>query len=361
MMKLPCPRCGSVETYGTFCKDCLRTLYPLVASIQEGAITLCVACDRVKIENTWRPILLDDAVPKALAKSLSFASNTKIDSVEFAEAPIERKEGTRKTVNVLAVVTGRHSEANQEYEEEYDVPLKYFVTRCPHCIREGTSYYEGILQVRNESSQIKASIRSYLKEHRSKGLHLSKEIPTSRGTDYYLSDHRAVGHIARKLHAQYGGEMKINAKHFSEDTRAGKILYRTNAYLEIPEYGKGDVIFRDDRYYYILGIAIKVTAEDLLSGRNETFLYRKGESTRLPIRTTRVTRLDPVEVLHPVTFQSVQPQSSKFAPAELKIDRKASVAYDGDHLFLIPDAQEFDATPRARRRQSQKVSSMSKR
>lgn len=353
-MALACPRCGNKETLGTFCKQCLRELHPLVAGVRPGKLTLCAECDSAFIQGAWRRFGPDEAVTKVLSGTLEFSPHAVIKSVEFGEAHIERKPGIKKKEQVLAVVTGRHEDVRRDYEEEYDVPLHYEVTICPHCSRAGTAYYEGILQIRNPRPEVEREIRAYLREHRSKGVHLTKEVPVAKGNDYYLTDHRAIGHVARKLHAQFGGELKVNAQHFSENKQQGRILYRTNAYLELPDYGKGDVIYRDGTYYYILGVARKVTAENLLTGQQETFPYHKGESRRLPIRNTQVTGTDPVEVLHPQTYQAVEPQSSKFAPAELEIDRPVSVAYDQDHLFLIPDTFERDEVKQLRRRLSQK-------
>jgi NMD protein affecting ribosome stability and mRNA decay len=156
------------------------------------------------------------------------------------------------------------------------------------------------------------------------------------------------------LHQEFGGQLKISAQHFSYDHSAGKNLYRVNAYLEIPEYGKGDVIARDGKYYFILGISTNVKAEDLATGSQESFPYEKGTAERLPIVTTTVSSIDPLEVLHPDDYQSVVPTNSKYAPAELDIDDEVSVAVDGDYLFLIPHTAAKGKIVKKRKRHSQK-------
>jgi nonsense-mediated mRNA decay protein 3 len=351
MKSLPCPRCGNEKTLGTFCKDCLRELYPLVQSIKPARLTLCVNCANVRLHSDWREMEEEEAVVKALSPALQFNPVAQITGVEFGKAKIERKPGIRKTVEVLAVVTGHHEEARQDYEEEYDVPLQYDVTVCPRCSKKGTAYFEGILQIRNQSVAIRTAIYDYLKTH--KNLRLAKEVPVATGSDYYLSNQRGVNHLARELHAHFGGELKVSAQHFSYDHSAGKNLYRVNAYLEIPEFGKGDVVKRDEKYYYVLGVSAKVKAENLMTGSQENFPYEKG-TARLPIKTTQVSNIDPVEVLHPTSFQSVVPTNSKYAPAELDIDDDVSIALDGDYVFLIPHSKEKDAVKRKKKRHSQK-------
>jgi NMD protein affecting ribosome stability and mRNA decay len=352
MKPLPCPRCGSPETLGTFCADCLRELHPFVKTVKPAKLTLCVKCDQVKAHSDWKEMPQIDAVVKALSEALVFSNDVEISSVEFGEADLERKPGIKKTAQIIAVVTGRHQEANKDYEEDYDVPLQYEVTLCPRCSKKGTSYYEGILQIRHQTPAVRDAIHEYLRQH--KNVRLAKEVPVATGSDYYLSDQRTISPLAKLLHGQFGGELKTSAQHFSYDHAAGKNLYRVNAYLEIPEFTKGDVIKREDSYFYILGVSHKVKAENLMTGQQESFPYEQGTTQRLPIRTTQVSSIDPVEVLHPASYQSVVPTNSKYAPAELDVDDEVSVAVDGEYLFLIPHTKEKEVIAHKRKRHSQK-------
>lgn len=351
-MKLPCPRCGSADTIGTFCKDCLRELHPLVSSIKPAKLTLCANCESVKLHSDWKELAEEEAVVKALSAALQFSSDAQIDGVEFGEAALERKPGIKKSVEVLAVVTGHHEDERQDYEEEYDIPLNYEVTLCQRCSKKGTAYFEGILQIRNQTPAVRTAIYTYLQQH--KNVRLAKEVPVNNGSDYYLSDQRTVHHLAKQLHTTFGGELKTSAQHFSYNHSAGKNLYRVNCYLEIPEYTKGDVIKREEGYYYILGVSTKVKAENLMTGSAESFAYEQGTARRLAIRTTQVSNIDPIEVLHPDTYQSIIPTNSKYAPAELDIDDDVSIALDGNYVFLIPHTAEKEEVKKKRKRHSQK-------
>jgi NMD protein affecting ribosome stability and mRNA decay len=295
---------------------------------------------------------VDVALQRALGPAMIFG-DAEIVSVEFGEAKIERKPGIKKSLKVLAVVTGK-DEREKEYEEEYDAPLSYEVTSCPLCAKKGTSYYEGILQIRNETAPVREMIKTYLRTHKDRGLRLAKQVPVASGSDYYLSSQRLVGHLAKQLHAAFGGELKVSAQHFSYDHAAGKNLYRVNAYLEIPEFSKGDVIHKDDHYYFVLGVSTKVKAENLASGMRESFGYEKGVAVRLPIKTTQVTSVSPLMVLHPTTFQAVTPTNSKYAPAEIDIDDEVSVALDEQYLFLIPHTVARAEIKKRSKRHSQK-------
>jgi len=351
---LPCPRCGNAKTLGTFCAECLRTLHPLVTSIKPRRITLCSVCPATKLHNDWKEMDEEGAVIQALEPSLSFGDDVIVSGVEFGKAEIERKPGIKKKTTVLAVVTGRHEDASKEYEEEYECPLLYEVTVCPRCSKRGTGYFEGILQVRNQTPSVRGTVLKYLAEHRPKGLRLAKEVPNNTGSDYYLSDHRAVGHLAKLLHATYGGELKISAQHFSFDSKASKNLYRVNALLVIPDFFRGDVVKRDDDYVYIVGVGKKVKAENLMTGSRLMFLYEPGVGKVLSVRNTTVSKSEPLEVIHPMSFQSVCPTNSKYAPTDLDTNDKVSVAVDGDYLFLIPRAVEKDAPKQVKKRHGQK-------
>jgi NMD protein affecting ribosome stability and mRNA decay len=354
MRTLPCPRCGSPETLGTFCKDCLRELHPLVQGVKEGKVVFCVLCDRIHQLGGWKRLPVETAVAKALEHSLAISWDAVVSSIRHDPQEFERKPGIKKTATVHVTVRGRHKDAREEYDEEYDIPLPYEVTTCPQCKHRTTTYYEGILQVRNESPRSHAIIEAYLTERSAKGTHLAKRIPMGTGTDYYLSSNRAVGHLARKLHAQLGGTLKVNAQHFSESKQEGKILYRTNALLELPDYGKGDIIVRDDRPYLVLGIAHSVKAENVRTGAEEHFPYKRGEARVLPIETARVCSLSPIAVLHPRTYQATVPVASKYAPCDADPGAEVSVAVDGDELYLVPSTAERPVRERKRRRVSQK-------
>ena len=352
--QLPCPRCGNKKTLGTFCKECLQQLHPLVKSIKNSSITYCALCTRVKPHHEWKHYAQEEILVKSLSQNLIFDPEATIDSVEFGDSIVERKPGIKKKTTVLVIVTGKNESAKSSYEEEYDLPFEYEVTLCPLCRKKGSSYYEGILQIRNQTVAVRGAIYKYIAEHKKKGLRLAKEVPVSSGSDYYLSSQRSVHHLARFLRQQFGGEMKISAQHFSANAQSGKVLYRVNALLEIPEYTKGDVIRRDDQYYFVLGISSKVKAENLSTGSQENFAYEKGGVIRLPVKTTTVSSVDPVEILHPVTFQSAVPHNSKYAPAELDAGEEVSVAYDAGYVFLIPNTKEKGEIVRKKKRHSQK-------
>jgi NMD protein affecting ribosome stability and mRNA decay len=292
------------------------------------------------------------AVHKALIAALQFG-DAEIDSVEFAEANIERKPGISKTAEVLAVVTG-HQDDGSHYEEEYDVRMQYDVTSCPRCAKKGTAYYEGILQIRHQRAAVRETIFAFIKKYASRGLRLAKEVPVSSGSDYYLSNQRLIGQLAKHLHGLYGGELKVSAQHFSYNHAAGKNLYRVNAYLEIPEYSKGDVIRKDNAYYFVLGVSAKVKAENLMNGSRESFPYIQGGATRIATKRTQVTGVNPISILHPTTFQSVTPANSKYAPADLSVEDEVTIAIDGNYVFLIPDATPKEEAKKIRKRHSQK-------
>ena len=116
-------------------------------------------------------------------------------------------------------------------------------------------------------------------------------------------------------------------------------------------------IKRDGTPLLILGISTTVKAENLKTGGEEHFPYRRGDAVRLPVRIARVARTRPLEIFHPDTFQQVAPLRSAYAPAELEPGNEVSVAVDGDALFLIPYAEERPVERRKKRRVSQKQGS----
>lgn len=333
-MKLPCPKCGSSEVLGTFCRDCLKKMHPLVQSIRQAHLKLCVSCIRAHMHGTWREMDEEELITAALEKALGFSPRATITSVSYEPPILERKPGLQRSFDLQVIVRGKDEDVPEEYEEQYTVPIAYSVTVCENCKTAQPSYYEGTLQVRNENEQVYESIREYLKKHRR--VHCTKKTSVKNGTDYYLSDNRAVGHLARQLHKEYGGILKVNAQHFSEDKQRGKILYRTSALVELPEYSKHDVILFHDTPYLVLGLSDRIKAENLETGSEENFQYERSMAQLLPTSRSQVVRIHPLEVLHPQTYQSVRPERSKYAPTDLEIDEHVRVAWHGENVFIVP-------------------------
>ncbi len=354
-MALPCPKCGKPATCGTFCKECIKIVHPLIIGTKPVKIVLCAKCDRIKIHSDWKIMDVEHAISKALAPIMQLSPDAHIESVEFTTPEFEKKPGIKKNVMVLAVVTGHHEDAKNNYEEECDVRLDYEVTLCTGCSRKGSAYFEGILQIRNQTPELRADIFDYLEKHEHKGLRLAKEVPVgTNGNDYYLSDQRAIGHFAKHLHGKYGGELRIAAQHFSYDHTTSKNLYRVNAYLEVPEFAKGDAIRVDEKYFFVVGIRGTIKGENLLTHEEEQITYRKGEPVRLAITQTKVVSLDPLQVLHPKSYEVVGARKSKHADEELELDSEVTIAYDSHEIFIIPATRAKEAVKKKKKRHSQK-------
>lgn len=300
MTELPCPRCGTL-TEGRFCKACQRELYALVRGVKTSMILCCASCERIKIEGSWKDMTLEDAIRRSLQRSLDIADEAAVDEVRFDVPEMVRKPGIKDEVEIQVGIRGTHAEVDGTIEENHVVPLQYEVTLCLSCRKRQSEYYEGVLQIRNERAGVRQAIQDILHARKA---HVTKTVPAESGTDYYISDSRTVKYLAEQLHKEFGGEIKIAAQHFSEDKQAGKILYRTNALIVIPDYRKGDIVARDDIPYRVLGVSDKVKAQNLQTGETVTFPYKRGSESVLPqIAAQAITSH---EVLHPDTYQPVR-------------------------------------------------------
>ncbi len=314
----------------------VRSQYPLIRQVKPGKLTLCAECPRIHVDGTWKKIDTLKAIERSLDHSLKPNPGSLISTVEFTEPDFLRKPGIKRTETVLAIVKGRNEEISHDYQEEYEVPLDYEVTICELCKKKSPTYHQGALQIRNETELSKLRLKGFLHQASTKGVHLSNRIDRKNGTDYYISDHRAIGNIAKKLHKEFGGELKLNAQHFSEDKQAGKILYRTNALVVLPEYTKGCIIKKDEQYFLILGIGNKVKAENLMTGKLESFSFVRGDAEVLKQLSTQVTNTEPFEVLDPETYQPVEPVLSRYSPVDFENGEEVLVAKDKSYVFLVP-------------------------
>ena len=108
-----------------------------------------------------------------------------------------------------------------------------------------SKYFEGVLQLRNHTQEIKDYINSQFPEDGS--IFVSKVMKVSGGVDMFISSRRFLLKLGRNLQSRFGGEMKASPEHFSQDRMTSKNIYRVNVLYRYRGIKKGDMIsYRDE-------------------------------------------------------------------------------------------------------------------
>ncbi len=204
-------------------------------------------------------------------------------------------------------------------------------TVCPKCSKQGSKYFEGILQARNIDKEIKEFIESQVIKQHNKGVFITKKVNQKNGIDYYLSSKKFLASISKKLIASFGGIIKSNAKLFSRNKQTSKDIFRVNVLYQAPEFKKHDIIKINNHLLKITNISKKISGIDLKTGKKASFIYKKSNPIKLEKHKTIVSKIKPhIEVLDPITYQSTKVENK----AKVKPNQKVSVVIDKG-IFII--------------------------
>ncbi|MBI3036370.1 hypothetical protein HYY73_01240 [Candidatus Woesearchaeota archaeon] len=174
------------------------------------------------------------------------------------------------------------------------------------------NYYEAIIQLRNPVGNVDDIMHFVLEAVKSKGqegVFISKKKKVANGFDLYLSSNSFAVETGRQLFREFGGELKISRKLFSQHRMTSRVLYRMTVLFRMAPFSVGSFILLDGKAFKVAEIAKKiVVAENIETGKPFEFKYkdvaRNFES--LDVIKAIVSKVKPqLEIIHPKTFQSV--------------------------------------------------------
>lgn len=131
--------------------------------------------------------------------------------------------------------------------------------------------YEGILQLRNPTKDIKDFVKKFSKEH--EGL-IVDEIKVENGIDYLFASQKLLQTIGRRLNKSFPGELIISRKLFTVKRETMKRVYRLSVLFRMPLFKKGDKIKYKGREYIVKAIGKKVLAADSETGKKANINYK---------------------------------------------------------------------------------------
>jgi nonsense-mediated mRNA decay protein 3 len=138
--------------------------------------------------------------------------------------------------------------------------------------------------------------------------------------------------ISKKMHEQFGGELKISSTLHTRDTKKNKNLYRMTVMLRLPDFSKGDIIALDNTPCKVKSISKNIaTCLDLVKRKIKKVNFMKSKVKALETHEVMVSKRYPsLEVLDPETYQSVEVENPRNIRKEkikiVMIDKKIFIA-----------------------------------
>ncbi|PIY60584.1 hypothetical protein COY95_01015, partial [Candidatus Woesearchaeota archaeon CG_4_10_14_0_8_um_filter_47_5] len=229
--------------------------------------------------------------------------------------------------------------------DEFMVPLMVQTRQCPHCSRQGSMYFEAIVQMKTGRKEIHAFFEERVQERTNKGMCISKKMPVKESVHYYLTGQRHLRGIMQQLVDRFGGEIVVSKKLFSEDHLSSRNVYRVTVLYRPPEFQKGSVILYNNRAMRVAGLGKTALLEDLETGATKKIAHYMNHSmnhmdlplTALPVFPSTITKVRPhPEVLHPETYQSVRAGNASL-PGDLRPGQTVDVVMWEEKVFIVQD------------------------
>jgi len=318
-----CPNCGgTIIDGGTLCKNCRVVDF----DFKEIKLFTCNNCKSYNYKNKWKKFYnLNSILKEIVQSSVKQAVHYQNLPEEKIEELLSYKAGVHKDFTVT-VSTGK---------ENFDLPGIIDVTLCPKCSKQGTKYFEGVLQIRNATPEINDFIKNDLHKNKSRGVHVNKEVDidgTGANVDYYYTDKKYLKVISEKLRKNFGARIKHNAQLFSIDWETSKNLYRLNVLVELPKYRKNDVIKMDEQLYKIISMDEKIHVINMKNNTKTLIPHKDSYDVLKPLEVMLIKKYPEFEILDPTTYY----QARLMNPSEnLEINQKIQVIIDGGEAWIV--------------------------
>ncbi|MEM4336546.1 MAG: NMD3-related protein [Candidatus Woesearchaeota archaeon] len=195
------------------------------------------------------------------------------------------------------------------------------------------SYYEAVFQLRNPRREVLQYINKELKKQK---VYVVCRNKCLEGVDFYLTSQHAAQNIGRKIYKKYGGELKITKKLFSKDKLTSKNIHRVTVYYRPYDFSTHDIIKLEGKIIKINFIkGNSVYGEDILSRKKVHLNIKNKNPEILNVVKAVISKTYPsLEVIHPITYQSVRVINPKKIPKKIT-KKEIKVVLVGDNVLVV--------------------------
>lgn len=328
-----CPKCGAKNIEGDLCPACAHAGHPL-EQLDIGQLELCAHCRKYKRRNTWIPF---KGFREVLRESVSRSADKRYGDtykVLVPEHELHRLKATLETPK-----PGLHLEVQvaikaSELLLPRIVQVPILVSACGGCSKH-EHYFEGILQLRNAPTDVRAYLKNQFEREKKKGVHVSDERRVQNGVDFYVTSQAFLKKIGTLLHKKFGGTMKMSVRIFTLDKFTSKDVYRLNVHFEPMPLAEGDVFIFDGRLMKLLRRGKQAVYFDF--EKNASVSTKSGklmDVEKMPTKMAVVIKTKPhIEVLDPETYQPVPISNQRLTT--LALGRKVKMVEHKGKVWVV--------------------------
>lgn len=315
-----CPRCGKKDIAGDFCRECSAEILNTILEFKEIVIKICPVCISYFFQNRW--VRFDDLA--VVARKLAKENIKKRISAEITPIlpHVEFVPGRKYSFEIEVALSKK---------EKYYLPARIEMIKCNKCGKVNTTYFEGVLQLRNPRKDVVDFIMNDLKKQKDKGVFITDEKKAGNGIDYYMTSQRYLQNLGYKLQKVFGGVLKINPRIFTRNKQTSRDVFRVNVYFELLDFREGDVVKCGDKIIKITGTGKNITGINIDTCSRSSFHYNEKVLVLEPKKTEVIKVYPHIEVLNPETYQPMKIENKK----KVSIGEHVEIIIDGGKAYIV--------------------------
>ncbi len=188
-------------------------------------------------------------------------------------------------------------------------------------------YYEAIIQLRPEKSEIDSYIEQAIKKG---GVNLSRKKRLKTGLDYYVSSWKFSVALGNELARRFGGRITVSRKLFGR-SKMGRVVYRCTVLYRPHPFEKGDVVASGKTVCVVTELGKGITGKNIVTGKCGQ-LDLKARWQKLKKHRAVVSKNSPrLEVISPEDYQSVAVDN----PGKILEQRTVKVVVNEGKVYLV--------------------------
>ena len=228
-----CPRCGrhAEKFYNNLCKNCFPETISLAEKLPSRfALRQCKNCGRIYVNDDFGETI-EGALDILLRELLA---DKKMQPLHAASYRIEGR---------LVHVTLVMNVDDVEKIEKKDVELVVKTILCERCAREGSGYFQSIMQLRAPTKELTEALfddvqqQIELMSHYDQHAFISKIERKKEGLDLYIGSKKVTMQISKNIKNKFNANVVVSRKLAGK--KQGQKVYRDTVLVRIGEKKKG--------------------------------------------------------------------------------------------------------------------------
>lgn len=299
-----CPKCGKTISKGNFCNDC----NPETIDYKQISVKLSPS-GKAFVQGKWTNFNSLRTLSESIVKKFIKQKAVLEKGLEVYEGLLS-KNGIKKDFDMEVVFN----------DKLFKIPVNVEVTLSPDVSKVGSTYFEGIFQLRNARDEVKEYIQNYCKKNK---VFVNKLVDKGKEVDYYFVKKNHMQPLALKLMRNFGATIENNARLFSKNRQTSKDIYRVNVLAVIPEFMVGDVVEYEGFPVLIKETGKIITGLNLSLGKKATFRNTDVDKIKkLQKFKAKITIIHPEpQVVDPENYESL----SIINPLNIPVNQEQNV------------------------------------